>query len=311
MMPVMRSFMKRLAPLLLGAFVVLLPAGTGSGQAPERFELAQKPRPGDHYNFKVYSRYQINARTQEGEVRMSLTYGYGLDYQVLEMDKRRNITNRITIHSMLMRVSGPFGTTVDFDSTDPFQEPALENSILASLMGFTLDVKINPSGRVVHVKGFEELIKEIGKLLPDSPDKRSTLKNLRSQLDYKTMMGATDQLALYPKQPVAVGDSWQGINQFNSNGLDLISEDRYEIKGRKDGVVFIDLASQIKPRTNSGPKAMNVTGSQRGVIEVLEENGWVHRLRLEQEITGTAKPEPGSDQSFQMSVAGTVIIEPF
>ncbi|TCL75207.1 hypothetical protein EDC14_1003139 [Hydrogenispora ethanolica] len=302
--------MKFLRPAALAGLLLLLLTAAGPGQCAEQFRLNRQYRPGDHYNMKVYSHYQITQQTPEGTLEMAMVYGYGFDFETLSVDKRRNSVNRIRLHSMLLRLNTPLGTLLDFDSTDPFRRETEENMIYAALIGFGYEVKSNAAGRVTSVKGIKEMLKKLDRTLPDSTKKKEALKNLKEQFNYQSMAGVADNLSLYPAHPVAVGESWQGINRFMASGVLMMSEDRYEILERRDGRVRIGVTSTVKPGLTNGPRNMEIGGRQWGEIEILEANGWVNRLHLRQQISGSpAGSAPDAPGQFQMQ--GTVILEPF
>ncbi len=280
------------------------------GHCAEQFRLIRQFHPGDHYNVKVYANYKIAQQSPDGKIEMAVVYGYGFNYETVAVDSRHNSLNRIQLHSMLMRLTSPLGTLLDFDSSDPFRPETEENAIFDALLGFTYEVKINPAGKVTSVQGIDAMIKRLKRTLPNTPKKQETLQNLKSQFNYQSMVGLADNLNLYPPHPVAVGDSWQGIHQFSTGGMLMMTEDRYEILERRDGRVRIKVSSTMKPSLTNGPKAMEMGGRQWGELEILEENGWVNRLLLHQEILGNP-PDSAPTAPDQFLMEGTVMLEPF
>ncbi len=288
------------------ALIILMLLAGGPGYCEERFQLAYRPAIGDQYRAKILLKYQIRQDT----VDIGLALGYGLEYEVLAIDKKNTVTNRIRFQAMLLRLNGPFGVMTSFDSTDPFEEMTPENLVYAALVGSAFEYKINAAGKVLSVKGVDELIKRIDREVPDSDQKKETIKQLRSQLRQGSMIGPADNLSLYPEHPVMVGESWQALHATNSNGLMMMSEDRYEIIERRDGIVKIKITSELKPGMTNGPKNAKLEGKQWGEVEIIERNGWVNRLNLQQAITGTLSGQAGAaPQSFTMD--GVITLEPF
>ncbi len=288
------------------ALIILMLFISRPGYCEERFQLAYQPAVGDQYRTKIMMKYQIRQDT----IDIGLALGYGLEYEVLAIDKKKTVTSRITFQAMLMRLNGPFGVMTNFDSTDPFEEMTPENLIYATLIGSSFDYKTNAVGKVLAVKGIDELIKRIDREVPDSAQKKETIKQLRSQLKQGSMIGPTDNLSLYPEHPVMVGESWQALHATNSNGIMMMSEDRYEIVERRDGIVKLKITSELKPGMTNGPKNAKLEGKQWGEVEIIERNGWVNRMNLQQAITGTVTGQAGAEpQSFTMN--GAITLEPF
>jgi hypothetical protein len=251
----------------------------------DQVELARRYKLGDKINQKITAEYHYIETNPQMKVEITMNFGFGIGYEVMAVDNQNNTVIKITFHTIAMRMAGPLGTMIDYDSSDPFMAMNQGNLILNSLLGLNYTVKFNSEGELVDVSGLDEAINQVDQKLPNGIQKKSLLSTLRAQMNFKSFAGASGNPDLYPKNPVAVGDTWGGLSEFDYNGIPMASENKYTLKDRRAGIAVIEATSQVRPARGDNQFA----GVQTGVLEIDEATGWPLSMQLKQEFSSPSK----------------------
>jgi hypothetical protein len=277
------------------------------GLAADTIELARRVSTGERHNLKVNADYRIWREGAESLAELRFRFGAGMALEIETVDPEGNAQGRMTLHSLAMKTAGPLGAGLDYDSTDPFVPATLENLILGSLVGLNYQFRLDPSGRLSEVKGLDDALRKAEGLLPGNALKRSLLNQVKDRLDYEKLMGVAGDPHLYPGTPVAVGDAWTGTAESVLNGVVLVTEDRFQLADRKNGLALVEYQSVIGSRGTS--EAVGFSGTQRGWIEIEEATGWVAGFRIEQELTGV--PGGPETEAAILRMQGVMTMGPF
>ncbi len=271
-------------------------SGPALGAGP--VDLSWRLKPGTQYHYRVSAAYQL---TEPGN-QLAVQISFGLGMEVLEVNSGGDMLAKLTLHSLLMRVSAPGGQILDFDSTAPWQISNASNLILAALPGLNYTVRCSPNGQVLETKGLDEYIRQIDQKLPDLPEKKSLLKNVQSRLSFVALMGLAAKADFFPLGPVAAGDSWHGTSNWDYLGMSLVSEDTFQLAQLDEEGALVQAEAVLRPVTAGDQQ---FSGRQRGEIRINPATGWPVRLRLEQEFTAT-----GVQDGKQVSMQGQLMLEP-
>ncbi|MCP4707534.1 MAG: hypothetical protein GY869_02825 [Planctomycetes bacterium] len=173
---------------------------------------------------------------------------------------------------------------IKFDSkTDPVSSAQGEAKALAALLDLSYRVQLSDQGKVLGFEGLDEMYQDIinNLGLPAGIDTKPLLESMKS------MFGETifkenleDILAVYPPQPLAVGDTWETQAEFFV-GFPVAQARTHTLQEVKKGVVLIDVNATI----DSGQKQMmdlmlqqnisEINGSYQETLEIDEQTGWI------------------------------------
>lgn len=129
----------------------------------------------------------------------------------------------------------------------------------------------------------------------------------------------TRMMAVYPAEPVTVGDTWSSRNAVTA-GFPITVDATYTLRERRDGVAFVDVVSTVE--STPGVEGMemagatlkfNLSGDQSGTIEIGESDGWVVRTRLSQEFSGQVEIDggeaAGQTMTWPILITGSMNLE--
>jgi hypothetical protein len=265
----------------------------------DRAELARRLQPGMNYHYRIGAEYRLTDSGNE----LSVRFGFGIGMEVLEVDGAGNALARIGLHSLTVRMAGPAGPLLDFDSAQPLQPANPAHRILAALPGLSYTVRFASTGQVLEVKGLDEAIRQINQKLPNLPEKKMLLQNIQARLAFTTLLGMAVNPDLLPAEPVGVGDSWQGSSVLEYLGMTLTADDRFQLAELNEANALIRVDSTLRPVQAGGEQ---FTGRQQGEIRIDTATGWPVSLRLEQEFAATA-----TQDGKQVVMKGLTTLEPF
>lgn len=291
-------------------------AGTG-GKVNLRLNL----EPGRSYGLEMTVKQHIVQTIQGNRQEMDQEMSTGYLFEVKEVDGEGNLIAAGTYKWVSMKQKNPMATT-EYDSRTG-EEPADATGRIFSVMvdrGF--QVKFTPEGRVLEVSGMNEIVDammdESG--VPPGPMKDNLASQLKRQVGNKAMKDNFDKtFNMFAGHPVGTGEKWS--KEVNvSAGFPMVVDTTWTLKELRGGNACIDVKGDFRTEEDatmeSGPMTMGVelTGNQKGSIEVDMDSGWVTSGRLEQDISGTltviSGPGLSGGTSWPISIEGLITLGP-
>jgi hypothetical protein len=293
---------KNLYKILICAIIISLYI---KAYAIQKIQLRLRLQQGQSYNLQVNTHQKVS-QTIQGEKQDTIqTINIGYTYKVKDVDPDGAAKVSVIYHSIYFKQDGPLGV-IEYDSSSP---PTIVHPIamgFATLVGESFTMIMYPDGRVKDIHGVSEMLgRMVEKLgLPEGPIKASMERDLKTQFSDQALKETMESMfvGIYPEQPVGVGDSWSKRITL-STGFPMIVDTTWTLKDRKDGVAIIavdsliDSSPQIAPIPRGTMKLIyDISGKQRGTIEMEEATGWIVSGELTQEISGEVKVEEGIPQ---------------
>lgn len=316
----MKKNLFRILTVGLAFFVLTACAGK------DKIKLQLNLQEGDSYNMRVVIDQKIFQTIIDQNMDMTQLIDIGYYFNVEEVDADGNYRIRVTYHSISHKENGLMGE-VEYDSANPSEAPdPLTEPIrkaYAALLGQSFFMTITPEGEAEDIEGVDAII---AKILEQSDAEggvamdllESSLKKLFGDQALKEMMG--NMLSIYPDKPVRVGDSWSRKIVLEK-GLPMIINNTWTLKERREGVAFIEVDSTVEPNPDAPSISMmtvkmryNMTGTQKGTIEVQEDTGWIIRSKLDQNFSGEMMARglfQSKGVSWPITIEGVVRQEPF
>ncbi len=286
---------------MIALIIVCLSGSISYGYEAVATGLSWRPVAGDKKNCKLMADYRLTQVQAGVATELAFQFGFGIGFEVLEVDPAGNSLIKVVLHSLLMRADGPGGTMIDFDSTAPWQVTNGSNLVLAALPGLTYTVRLDPAGQAGEVKGLQEALRLIDQKLPNIPEKKSLLNNLQGRLQYRNLLGLAANPGLYPSQPVAAGSVWNGTADLLYNDLHFTTNDQFRLVELDSATAVVDVASVMNP-VLLGTEQFR--GEQRGTVRLDAASGWPMILEQSQELTAI------SATGSRITMKGTLTLAP-
>jgi hypothetical protein len=276
------------------AVVLAIALGAAQAQAAEKIQYKLKLEKGQKYYLRMTTEQKITQTIMGKEQAVDQNVGMGANVDINDVDAGGNAWARYTYRWVKFAQKTPIGEMVYDSSNKDTPVPPMGQGF-AALLGEGYSLKITPKGRVEEVKDLDKMRSNIQKKLSGGPMQEMMIKSLEQYTNEEAIKESTEaSLAIYPDEPVGVGDSWSRKVVLSGSSA-MILENTWTLKGRKNGVATIEVVSAIKPNPEAKPIDMGVmkmhyqvSGKQQGLIEMDESTGRMIHSKMNQELSGTA-----------------------
>jgi hypothetical protein len=263
----------------------------------DKLELRLRLKEGAVYRLKTTVEQRINQTVGPNAQATEQTFAVGYRMAVESVDAAGNMKVATTYDAVLFRQKGPSGA-VEYDSANPPKQVPAAAKAFAALAGLGFKSTVTPTGRVTAVEGLDAMFAEmVRKLeLPDGPQKAAVQKALSEQFGEEAMkQNLQNMFALYPENPVAVGESWQR-RVVVAKGFPMVLDGAYTLKSRDGGVARVEIRATLSPNEAAGPVELGtgrmsyeLKGEQSGTADVDEATGWTRSLTTNQTVSGALR----------------------
>ena len=278
------------------AAILLLIAQCGRATAQDKFDLRLHWVKGDAHQMSVTLDQLIEQTLGPAHQETSQTMGVTYTFKVEDVDAQGNATISVHYDAVKFHAKTPSGV-VDYDPTKPATGPMpVMVTALASLVGQSYSVTVDPHGTVTHVAGLQKMLENVLAHLTISEGvlRFAVEKTIRQQLSEANLkQSLRDVFAPFPDHPVAVGESWTRTTPITM-GFPMNVETTYTLQGRDNGIATISITGKVATAPNAmmdmGAVKMdyNLKGDQTGSLEIIESSGWTRAATLSQHLSGNA-----------------------
>ncbi|MDD5491511.1 MAG: DUF6263 family protein [bacterium] len=251
---------------------------------------------------------------EETKLNILSQIGYTLAVEKVESDGSAVV--KYTFDSIIIRQEDSTGLLV-YDSSSPVYLLPKKLEAYAALVGQCLYFTLSPRGETKYLKGLDELVtKMVIKLgITESHPMRLTIeKEFKSKLETFGLTENLKTLSIFPEQPVRIGSSWKDKIML-TKGFPCIIDNAWKLKERKEGVAFIEVVSIIEPNPSAEPvnfmdqmMKFDISGSQKGTMEINEVTGWPNKQSIEQEMSGNVLLE-GQNTAMPIEIRTRITTE--
>ncbi|NIR46634.1 MAG: hypothetical protein GWN99_19700 [Gemmatimonadetes bacterium] len=240
---------------------------------------------------------------------------------VEEVDAEGTAVVEWTYDELRFEQTSPMGQLL-YDSSDPNAAVSPMLAGYAALVGASFWARMTSTGQVLDVWGVEPILQKMldEMALPPGPQSEQLQEQLRNQFGDQAMREMlTRMMAVYPTEPVVVGDSWTSRNAITS-GFPITIDATYTLRERRGGVAFVDVAATVESTPGAGGMQMggttlefDLSGEQSGTLEIDEISGWVVRGTVAQDFSGQVQVDAGQaaaqSMTWPISIKGTMNLE--
>ena len=283
----MNPFKKTVGLLLL--FIVL---AASTAFHNDKVSLRLHLKAGDSYRLYNLIDQDINQVVMGQEQAVKQKIGMGYRYDVLSADDGVYRV-KVTYYRIYFEQSGPMGDIL-YDSENPPETLPMQAKGFAGLQGQSLTLTFNDRGLVQDVAGVDEMLANVMKQFEeiDPAMKAQVEQGLRQQFGAEAIKSQMETMfAIYPEEPVGVGDTWSKDVVLNT-GLPLKIATTYRVASIEGGRAALAIQSNI---TAAGDEPMNMggmeivldlSGTQKGMATMELGSGMVVASEMEQQVSG-------------------------
>jgi hypothetical protein len=302
--------------LVLACVVVFL---AGIVHAQEKYMLRLNLENGQRYQQRMTMSQSIDQVMNGVTVTMNQDMTLDYDYSVTDVDAQGVATVESTYDRIASKVSTQ-GMAVSYDSATAEGSISPEFRPLAAMVGKTFTMRISPLGSVVSIEGLSEILDAvIAEMTIDGPAREQVLENMKRQFGEEAMKDLIEQaMAIYPPEPVAVGDSWVKTIEIRQM-VPLKLDNTWVLKEVNENTATLEVTSLIGPAgddttVNMMGTDLNVQleGAQSGISVIDRKTGWVESSTVNQNVDGTMTLPAGEGlpegMSIPLSIRSTVTV---
>lgn len=310
----MKSLFRSL--LLITLFIIVNCIG-------QKINLRLDIKQGTKYKSRITADQKISQTIQNQQIEMDQTIIMEFSYDVIDVNKAGNMIVKITYDEIGYIIDGPMGKVAYKSWEDPDSVPLMAKGFVG-LLGQSLTMEITSRGKIINVSGTDKIIDNMLEdfdLPIDDEMKEQMEENMKNQFGDDAMNEMMQKMfAIYPEEPVGIGDSWHAKFVF-TKGFPMILNNTWKLREIKNGKMYIDIYSKIEPNKDAKLMQMGgveisyeLSGEQKGYIIVDTLTGWLIGSKIDQEFEGkisTSGSMYGMEQDIEMpiSTSGSIIIE--
>ena len=184
------------------------------------------------------------------------------------------------------------GKTSVVDTKQPIPEEdqlKMMWTINKALTGNKLNMKMDKSGKVISITGFDPIYKKVAaatsSIIKDDKQRQGFLTNFKQNFDEKVLRDQlTKNLAIIPAKGVKIGEKWNISENASPDGKVKLTTN-YTLKNVDNGVAEISVNGGIPLKSDEKTKdgvthTMSTQLSQNGSIKFDQNSGWIKKQNI-------------------------------
>lgn len=267
---------------------------------------------GHVYTQKMIANMSVEQTINGQPMNMMMTITCKMTFKI--MDIQNSVYDmEVKYQSLSMKMSTPSGL-MEF-SSDKQDEKDVFSSIMKSLIGQPLLIKMTKTGKVNEVKNTAKVFENIFENFPQLTEeqKQQILDQINKSYGDKALKGNLEMCsAIFPDSMVSKGDSWKVKTKLESI-METDIESTYKLTQSNDsyciitGVSKFDTAEEGGYATISGVQAKyDLKGAMSSEIKIDRKTGWTKEAKITQTMKGTAYIKDGPKTPGGMSIPLTI-----
>lgn len=288
---------------------MMLFAALGCGKV---FAFPLSVEKGERYNSHIVNDQEtiIVVNGQEMITKQKTAMDYLIT--ILDVDKDKNVTISYNYDAIKILVDSA-GKTVMYDSNQKDNNNPL-SSIYSGILGKSFTIKIDNKGKVIGVKGLDDIINGIiDNSLVTAEQKQALTETLRKSFsDENIKMMIQQNLNNCPPENSKVGDSWENNADVNMV-FPMSITNKFTLLQDKDDLLDIEVQSTIAVDTQKDPLEImglhanvQLNGEINGNISINKKNSLLQVGTITQKISGEMELEAGKDTPRTIKLPMTI-----
>ncbi|MAE59898.1 MAG: hypothetical protein CMJ49_00925 [Planctomycetaceae bacterium] len=280
--------------LIVGMAMAIAAAPVAAEQ--EKVQLGMRLEPGQTFRFRMLNEQRVERSLPRRKMTTQQSIGWGWTMKVLGVDEKGNAEVKITYHWVRVTQKSEMGSYVyDSDRHDPDKPVIPEVTGFVGMLGESFIVTFDPAGRALAVRSHEEMVEEVLDRadVPDGETRDEQAERLKTKINEAQVKNTLSLIAaIYPNQPVGVGDHWKRKSTSHM-GFTKIIDSTYSVTGRKAGMMTVAVDSAISTPEDVDPmqdaaarETVEMKGMQKGSMQINESTGMLMDMRMTQSSAG-------------------------
>jgi len=251
---------------------------------------------GKTYDFEIVMDLDQEVMQQNNKIGFIASYALA----VTEDDgKIKSLTGEYKDFKMSMKMMGqeinidgakkPVQLNEDSSQNNPL---ALLSNAFSGIIGKKFNLKVDETGNILEVTGFEELISGMIDAMNLTEEKKLMVTaSLKDQFNAEKIRESFAPLFnIYPDKPIKTGDSWERSYKLKS-GSAIKYSTKYTLKSFNGENALLNVNTRIESVSDTTASTilgdMKMSGTQTGVMTVNTKSGLVVSAELNQNIATT------------------------
>jgi len=247
---------------------------------------------GKGYDYAMQWDMNTKVKGQESTVAIDALYSMNVT------DDNGSVKSITTSYKRLHMNMKVMGMTIDIDSEKPFEGNGesditnnplgLMNKMISGMVGKSFVVKVNESGEVLEVSGFNKIIDDmIDSMGMGDAVKAQAMGSMKDQFNDESLKDQFAQIfTIFPNKEIKVGDTWQ---KKYSTGGKMASSYTTDYTVKEIDGDHVTLTTKTKIGSDGSGK--EIDGSQTGNIIVDSQTGLMVNAKFDQQFDVKAQGE--------------------
>lgn len=249
------------------AILIMMPACKSPQTSASAKMLKFNFEKGKTYDYEMSM--SMDQQVEGQPLKMNGIYQYSMNV-VGEEGADKTITSTIDRFAMVMD-AGIVKLNIDTDKPLPGLSQAMEeknperilNGIFGAIKGQIFSMKISPEGKVLEVKGFENMAAGIFDSLGlDSNSRANALAQFNEQFNAEKMKGQFERTwYIFPNKEVNVGENWQKETDLDAGGIKGKIKSAYKVTDIEGEMVTLSENSVIETTGDEKGSSGTINGT--------------------------------------------------
>lgn len=286
------------------------------------FKQSFKLEKGKTYPFTTYQKNNITVSAPDGQKQTMTTDN--TDEVTFKVNDIVNGIYDMSVNFVSKKSSQTAeGKTVSVDTkTGAPKDEHLKNkwTLDKALTGNTLNMKMDESGKIISITGFENIYKKmettINGLTKDANIRKALSQQAKAGFNEEMLKDQFEKnIIIFPKKGAKIGEKWTVSENASPDGKVKITTN-YTLKNVKDGVAEVAVSGgipyQSEKATQQGiTRSMSSELSQNGTMKFDINSGWILNQNLTVKTTQKETLSDGKQsQSMTNITNSSVIVNP-
>jgi hypothetical protein len=259
-----------------------------------KYNLAE----GSSYQMKQVTEQMIKQDFQGMNMEIKMTITANTRYVVNKVSEGQYEID-IIYDQLAMKMESPM-MNMNYDSQAVPDVTNPMNAAFSSLIGQKFNMVMDSKGKVLSVKGFENVMDSLTAKMGGNRDAAEQMAaSLKDQFGNESMQSSMEMvMAIFPEKPVSVGETWV-VNTVSNKGMQMTNENTLTLKDASNGKWVLSGNSKLTtnanlPVENQGMKmTFDLAGASTYEMTLSATTGWIQNSAIDQTISGDLSIEGG------------------
>jgi hypothetical protein len=274
-------------------------AKTTSNLAPDnKITLEYNLKQGDTLKQNIATEMDMSQKIMDQEIKINMKMNMKMNFYVKDRQDDR-YTLEMKYKEMKIDAGIPGQGNTSFSSNTP-EDIATQTDfgpMLKAIIDKPVETVMDKRGKLISTKGFDKLkeamINSIDVNMPEEMKKMVT-GQFGAQISEESLKSMFEQNAgFFPDKPVEVNDVWENNITMQTSSFGLNISMKLTLKSIENNVVTLDMDGTVATpegaeQDMNGIKAkMSLSGTQKGLLKINKDTGWVISSEILQDLSGT------------------------